>query len=310
MTLKNNIKVLVLGHNGFVGNAVINELSQRDIPHLGASKSTGLDLRFAGGLSSLIRDSGATAVINCAAHVGGIEYGLKNQEAIFSDNSRMTLNILEECSSTKVRLINPISNCAYPGEATIFRENEFWDGPVHDSVYSYAHTRRFLVAGSSIYQKNSGLDVMNIVFPNIYGPGDHLDPVRAHALGGIISRMIEDIRNEEKVFRVWGTGKPIREWMYISDAANALVNAVHSNSSLEILNLGIGKGISIAKLVTVVANHLGFDGQISFDESKPDGASEKIMEVMFGPEHLNWSPQVNFEDGVKLTTKWFLEQLT
>jgi GDP-L-fucose synthase len=310
MISKDNLVVLVLGNNGFVGKAVSAELLRRNIRHLGASKSAGLDLRLAGELTALIRTSGATTVINCAAHVGGIEYGLKNQEAIFSDNSRMTLNILEECSLTKVRLINPISNCAYPGEATIFREDEFWDGPVHDSVYSYAQTRRFLVAGSSVYQKNSSLDVINIVFPNIYGPGDHLDPVRAHALGGIISRMIKDIKNGEKEFMVWGTGTPIREWMYISDAANALVNAVYSNSSHEILNLGVGKGISIADLVAVVASHLGFDGQISFDGSKPDGASEKKMEVMFGPEHLNWSPQVNFEDGVKLTTKWFLEQLT
>ncbi len=304
------MKVLVLGDSGFVGNAVTAELRQRNIPHVGASRNTGFDLRKAGELSALIRTSGATAIINCAAHVGGIEYGLRNPEAIFSDNSRMTLNVLEECSIANVRLINPISNCAYPGDATIFRQNEFWDGAVHDSVYSYAQTRRFLVAGSSVYQQSCGLDVINIIFPNIYGPGDHLDPVRAHALGGIISRMIQVMKNGEKEFTVWGTGKPIREWMYISDAANALVNAVFSNSSHEALNLGIGKGISIANLVDTVAKYLDFHGHISFDESKPDGALKKIMEVDSGPVHLNWSPQVSFEDGVKLTTKWFLEQLT
>ena len=310
MTSKNNVRVLVLGDNGFLGKAVCAELLKRDISYLGASRSTGLDLRISGGLDALIRTSGATTVINCAAHVGGIEYGLRNQESIFSDNSRMTINVLEECSLTAVRLINPISNCAYPGEATIFRESEFWNGAVHDSVYSYAQTRRFLVAGSSIYQKNSGLDVLNIVFPNIYGPGDHLDPVKAHALGGIIARMIQNVKSGETEFKVWGTGRPIREWMYISDAATALVSAVYSDSSNEILNLGIGKGISIADLVDVVAKYIDFHGQITFDESKPDGAPEKIMEVTSGPEHLSWSPQVSFEDGVKLTTKWFLEQLT
>jgi GDP-L-fucose synthase len=310
MTSRDKMKVLVLGDSGFVGNAVTAELRQRNIPHVGASRNTGFDLRKAGELSALIRTSGATAIINCAAHVGGIEYGLRNPEAIFSDNSRMTLNVLEECSIANVRLINPISNCAYPGDATIFRQNEFWDGAVHDSVYSYAQTRRFLVAGSSVYQQSCGLDVINIIFPNIYGPGDHLDPVRAHALGGIISRMIQVMKNGEKEFTVWGTGKPIREWMYISDAANALVNAVFSNSSHEALNLGIGKGISIANLVDTVAKYLDFHGHISFDESKPDGALKKIMEVDSGPVHLNWSPQVSFEDGVKLTTKWFLEQLT
>jgi GDP-L-fucose synthase len=310
MISKDNLVVLVLGNSGFVGKAVTAELLRRNITHLGASKSTGLDLRLAGGLSALIRTSGATTVINCAAHVGGIEYGLKNQEAIFSDNSRMTLNVLEECSAVNVRLINPISNCAYPGEATIFRESDFWDGAVHSSVYSYAQTRRFLVAGSAIYQKNTGLDALNIVFPNIYGPGDHLDPVRAHALGGIISRMVVAIQNGNKKFTVWGSGRPIREWMYISDAANALVNAIYANASEHILNLGIGKGISISDLVDIVARHLNFHGQISFDESKPDGAPEKIMEVESGPELLNWSPQVSFEHGVKLTAEWYVQQLT
>lgn len=310
MISKDELVVLVLGHSGFVGKAVTAELLRRNIQHLGASKSTGLDLRLAGGLSALIRTSGATTVINCAAHVGGIEYGLKNQEAIFSDNSKMALNVLEECSAANVRLINPISNCAYPGEATIFRESDFWDGAVHSSVYSYAQTRRFLVAGSAIYQKNAGLDVLNIVFPNIYGPGDHLDPVRAHALGGIISRMVQAIQNGNKEFIVWGSGRPIREWMYISDAANALVNAIYADENEKILNLGIGKGISISELVYMVARHLDFHGQISFDESKPDGALEKIMEVGSGPEKLNWSSQVSFENGVKLTAEWYVEQLT
>jgi GDP-L-fucose synthase len=310
MTSKDNVHVLVLGDSGFVGKAVCAELLRRDIPYVGASRSTGLDLRLEGGLSSLIHTSGATTVINCAAHVGGIEYGRSNQEAIFLDNSKITLNVLQECSTAKVRLINPISNCAYPGAATIFRQNEFWDGAVHNSVYAYAQSRRYLVAGSSVYQKDSGLDVINIILPNIYGPGDHLDPVRAHALGGIVYRMIQVTKNGEKEFTVWGTGRPIREWMYISDAANALVNAVHSKSCHEILNLGIGKGISIANLVHIVAKHLDFRGQISFDEDKPDGAPEKIMEIGVGPEHLNWSPQISFEDGVKSTINWFLEQLT
>jgi GDP-L-fucose synthase len=309
MTSRDEMKVLVLGNSGFVGKAVSAELCRRNIPNVGASRNTGLDLRLAGELSALIRTSGATTIINCAAHVGGITYGLRNQEKIFLDNSRMSLNVLEECATASVRLINPISNCAYPGEATIFRQNEFWDGAVHESVYSYAQTRRFLVAGSSIYQKSCGLDVINIVFPNIYGPGDHLDPVRAHALGGIIYRMIQDLKNGEREFTVWGTGKPIREWMYISDAANALVNAVSCKPSHEILNIGIGKGISISDLVNVVARQLDFRGRILFDGGRPDGAPEKVMEVASGPAHLNWRPQTDFEDGVKLTTKWFLEQL-
>ena len=309
MILKNNLKVLVLGDTGFVGKAVCHELHQKNIPFLGASRDKGFDLRTPGVLSTLIQSSGATTVINCAAHVGGIEYGLKYQESIFSDNSKMTLNVLGECSLNQVRLINPISNCAYPGAATVFRESEFWHGSVHDSVYSYAQTRRFLVAGSYIYQRNSGLDVMNIVFPNIYGPGDHLDPVRAHALGGIIFRMIQGMKNDEQEFIVWGTGRPIREWMYISDAARALVNAIYSAPYREILNLGVGKGIAISELVKMVANYVDFRGKIFFDESKPDGAPEKIMEVTSGPGHLEWSPEVSFEEGVELTTKWFLKEL-
>jgi GDP-L-fucose synthase len=300
-----NDKVLLLGHSGFLGKAVSNQLTILDVPHTGISLSSGHDLRNPSILEKVIASESFTSIINCAAHVGGINYGQNNSKAIFVDNTLMNLNILSAASKYRIKLINPISNCAYPGHLQEYREKEFWNGQVHESVFAYATTRRQLVSGSMLYSQLENFPIINIATPNIFGPGDHLDPVRAHALGGMVYRMILAKRGNRATFEVWGTGKPIREWIYIDDVASALVKCLALNQSQSILNIGTSEGISIESLARQIQKLINFEGALIFDATKPDGAEKKIMIVEEAPKILDWRPMKIFDEGLLETVAWF-----
>jgi len=298
--------ILLLGDTGFLGTAVKKELDARKIPYFGASRKSGIDLREAKQILEIVRNNQFSSVINCAAHVGGINYGLKNQIAIFEDNLRINLVLLDIWSESRSRLINPISNCAYPGNLNRFSENRFWDGAVHESVYAYAHTRRTLVASTKIYAEFYNLEVSNLIFPNIYGPGERRDPEIAHALGGLVHRMIQAKQKNDERFVVWGSGFPVREWLFIEDAAHILVEASLCADSYPLRNFGIGEGISIFELARLIALKLDYHGSIEFDPTKPDGAPEKIMEINENYPSLTNHKYVELSVGIEKTISWYL----
>lgn len=298
-------KVLLLGHTGFLGSAVSSRLSTLGIPHTGISLSSGYDLRIPNILEEVLRSDNFTSVINCAAHVGGINYGQKNSQTIFEDNTVLNLHLLKAVSNHRIKLINPISNCAYPGHLEEYRESEFWNGQVHESVFAYATTRRQLVSGSILYSKIAGFNVINLAIPNIYGPGDHLDPVRAHALGGMLYRMIKAKRANQDFFEVWGSGKPIREWIYVDDVAAAVVKCLTINTNHYLINIGTNQGISISNLAAQIQEKIKFEGKVIFDITKPDGADKKLMIATEAPIILKWVPTMSFEDGLSKTVDWF-----
>ena len=300
-----NDKVLLLGDNGFIGSAVAKLLDSSGIEYKGVSRSSGYDLKDPRTLDEVISKNQFTAIINCAAHVGGIGYGQKYSKLILEDNTLMNLNIVTAAARFRLKLVNPISNCAYPGHLSEYRESHFWDGQVHESVFAYATTRRFLVDMSTLYSKLENFSVINIAIPNTFGPGDHLDPLRAHALGGMIYRALLSKKANQKNFTVWGSGKPIREWIFVDDVATALVNSLSVETSHSLINIGSGKGVSIKDLASRILEAIDFQGKLLFDLEKPDGANKKIMVIDKGPTILNWEPETNFEDGLMKTISWY-----
>jgi GDP-L-fucose synthase len=300
---------LVLGHTGFLGNAIFKRLQDLDIPVLGISRQNGHDLRNIDDLNRILDENSVEIVINCAAHVGGISYGLNNQPAIFRDNLLMSTSLLESLKFRNIKLVNPISNCAYPTKLSVYKEEEFWDGPIDESVLSYGLTRRALVVGSIAYTKSNMLNATNVALPNLYGPGDHLDPVRAHALGGLIFRTIHAKHRSEAFLSIWGTGRPVREWLYIDDAVEAILKFSSREESFELVNFGSGIGVSIADLASLIIEEVGFGGQLSFDESKPDGAMIKTMDAKKGCSIISYHPQIDLKEGLSRTVSWYQSEL-
>jgi GDP-L-fucose synthase len=298
--------ILVTGATGFLGSWVCKKLEQRNMVFVKTSLSMGVDLRNFEQCDDLFDKVKPDIVLHCASYVGGIQFGLKYPAEMFRNNLLISVNIFDSCINHKVkRLVNPISNCAYPGKSTIFKENEFWDGPLHDSVLVYGMARKITQVGATAYQKQYGLDTINLVLSNMYGPEDHFDEERSHALGALIMKMVEAKRKKQNSIVVWGTGKPVREWLYVDDGAEAMIRACNIPPYDDIINIGVTKGISIKEMAELIQQIAGYEGKLIFDTTKPDGAPYKTVDGTRGRELLGWQPQTRLEDGIKNTVEWY-----
>jgi GDP-L-fucose synthase len=301
--------ILVTGSTGFLGKRVCRQLEANNTPYFGTSRQNGLDLRDRQATLEFFRKNKPSQVLNCAAFVGGIQFGYKHPAELFHNNLQMTLNLLEAAHVSKVkRIVNPISNCAYPGAATFFKEEEFWDGPLHESVMVYGFARKASWVGAWAYAKQHGLDVVNLVLSNMFGPEDHFEEERSHALGALIMKMVRAKETEQKQVIVWGSGKPVREWLHVDDGAEAMVRALKVASTSEPINIGVGKGISIIEMATLIKELVGYEGELVLDTSKPDGAPYKTVDGSRGAAHFGWSPQRDFKQGITDAIQWYVEQ--
>jgi GDP-L-fucose synthase len=298
--------ILVTGASGFLGKRVCKLLDVRGLSYSATSRSiSGKDLRSQTDARDVFLAFHPTYVIHCASLGGGIQTNYDNPVGIFRDNLSMTMNVLDMASRTGVkRLVQPIANCAYPASASVFREAEFWDGPMHESVLVTGFTRKAAVVGAWAYKKQAGLDTLSLVLPNCYGIDDHLDPVRSHALGALVVKAIEAKAKGSEYLTVWGTGTPVREWLYADDAAEALIRGLTCPPHEGVVNVGVERGISVRELAELIAREAGFTGQLRFDASKPDGAAHKTLDCAIGRKLLGWSPQVDLHEGIRRTVSW------
>ena len=300
------MKVLLVGSSGFLGNHIKTILNNNEYETFEITGKKQIDITKYDKLDQHLSELKPDIVINCAAFVGGISYGYKYPARMLYENSTMAINLYRASQKNKVeKLINPISNCAYPGNLTTYKEDHFFDGPPDDSVYNYGVAKRLYVQlGNSFYQENNFSSV-NVVVSNMYGPNDHFDIERSHALGAIIKRVHDAKINNKKEVELWGTGKPIREWLYVDDGAKALIKSINLESGHHFFNVGVEKGISILELAEIIKDKIGWDGKFVFDTSKPDGVLEKKVDGTRGEEKLNWKPETSLIDGIQTTVNWY-----
>lgn len=301
--------ILVTGARGFLGSRVCANLADRGLSHM-MTDTRDTDLCYVPAVRTLFDAVRPTAVIHCASHSGGIGFNAENPASIFRENTRMGLNVIEACTEHKARLVSPIANCAYPGRATFFREAELEDGPCHPSVAQYGFTRRAMLVGAEAYREQFGLDAISLCLSNMFGPGDHLDEVRAHALGALVVKILRAKKDGASRVEVWGTGTPVREWLYVDDGAEALVRAVDCNPIEGLVNIGTGHGISVKHLAEMIQGEVGYEGRLFFDTTKPDGAPMKTVDGSRGERWLGWAPEVTLAEGIRRTVAWAREALS
>lgn len=304
------MKIVVFGHTGFAGRNVTDELSRQGVSFVGASLSTGLDLRDPAATAAFLREQQPTHIINCAAHVGSLNYVTEKAATVVADNSRMILGMYEavaqECPQALV--INPIANCAYPATADIFREDEWWNGHLHRSVLSYGTSRRLLWAAAECFQLQYGVRSIHLLTPNMYGPYDSTDPNKAHALNALISKFVKAEHTAQAELPVWGTGVAIREWLYAPDFAR-LVWDVLQNPDREGLaqptNLAQNDGLSVKELIGIIQEKFDYRGQLVWDTSKPDGAPKKVMDDKKFRQVFPEFAFTDFRVGIAETVKYY-----
>lgn len=304
-------RVFVAGGNGFLGKRVVKKIEQENIDFVSLSLRDGLDFRNFKQTKELFEKEKFDAVVNCAAFVGGIKFGYEKPGEIFYNNILMSTHLMEASRLTNVKkFINPISNCSYPAHLTKdFREEEWWNGSLHESVLVYGFVRKASWIQSWAYYKQYGLQSINLILPNMYGPGDHFDETRSHALGALIMKFVEAKKKNQPKVIVWGSGKPVREWLYVDDGAEILVKALKIEPTIQPINVGVGKGISVLELAELIKDIVGYEGEITLDESRPDGAPYKTMDNTKLKKIFNWTPPTNLKDGIKKTVEWYLNNV-
>jgi len=289
-----------------VGQNVMKKLKAQGLHAVSLDLASGHDFRDFKKTLEVFAKEKFDAVINCAAFVGGIQFGYQYPAELFYNNILMTTYLFEASRLNGVkRLVNPFPSCVYPEDLTYFKEEDLWQGPMHESVLSYAFTKKAgLVQGWS-YHRQYGFDSVHLILSNLYGPGDHFDEVRSHALGALVMKFVEAKKHHKPEVTVWGTGKPIREWLYVEDGAEAIVRALFIEPCIDPINIGLGKGISVADLAQVIKQEVGYEGNIVFDTSKQDGVFSKTSDNAKMREGFKWQPETSFKDGLKKTIDWY-----
>ena len=304
------MKIVLFGASGFAGRNVADMLRLHDIDFVGTSLSAGLDLRDTAATAAFLRAHQPTHIINCAAHVGSLNYVTEKAATVIADNSRMVLGMYEavaqECPQALV--INPIANCAYPATADIFREDEWWNGHLHRSVLSYGTSRRLLWATAECFEMQYGVKSIHLLTPNMYGPYDSTDPNKAHALNALISKFVKAEHTGQAELPIWGTGVAIREWLYAPDFGRMVWEVIQQPTRPGLqapLNVAQNDGLSVKALVDIIQSKFNYKGQLTWDVTKPDGAPKKVMDDTRFRQVFPEFKFTDFEEGIAETVKYY-----
>ncbi len=306
------MKITVLGGFGFVGQNVTEELKKRGFDPIQVSRRNGFDLMDSKTAKKKLKKIKPDVILNCAAHVGSLHYVIEYAADVVYDNLQIILNLYSILKDVcpDVTIINPLSNCSYPGKSDIQRESEWWNGAVHKSVASYGNTRRMIGVISECYNIQYSIRSINFLVPNAYGPGDYTDPNRTHALNGLIIRMYKAKINNDSQFEIWGTGKPIREWIYVKDIARILSTVINEKASqIEPINMGQKKGYSISDIAKIIKRLINYDGELVFNTEYQDGAPKKVLDDTTFRKRFPDFKFTDLEVGIRETIAYYKQKL-
>ncbi|MFX0084950.1 MAG: NAD-dependent epimerase/dehydratase family protein [Candidatus Hodarchaeota archaeon] len=299
-------KVLITGGTGFLGSNIVKRLKTSKCELL-LPRSKEYDLRYLDQAQQLIDNSSPDIIIHCAAKYGGIHVNKNNPAKIFVDNLLMNTNIFEASREKQdCKFIGIGSSCGYPGHIEDYmKEDQFYNGAPHESVFTYGYVKRMLAVQAWAFEKEYNFNSIHLILPNMYGPFDGFSHERSHAVAALIRRFVEisDVNSNEIV--VWGDGSPIREFLFVEDAVDAILVAASKLEGSSPLNIGTGKGTTIKRLVETISEIVQFKGNIIWDTTKPNGQPMKVMNNNRMIDLLGWRPQTSLREGLQKTIDWY-----
>ncbi len=298
--------VLLTGGRGFFGRRIAEALKAHGY-EVATPGRPDFDLLDAASVEKTLKAIRPQTVVHSAAYYGGLGICVAEPARIFHDNTLMAANILDALPKAGVkRFVSVGSACAYPSKVDgDMSEDDFWAGPLHPSVEAYGFMKKIQQVGAHAYAKQYGIKGQFPQITNLYGEHDVFTVYRSHVAAALIKRFADATLADAKEVVCWGTGSPIREFIYSGDAADAIARLMKTEYG-EPVNIGTGVGTSIKELAELTARLTGFKGKIVWDTAKPDGVMRKVLNVSRMRKILNWSPPHSLEAGLQKTIRWYM----
>lgn len=277
--ISSDLRIAILGGTGFAGHNVRNELESAGMTVGVFSRTSGCDLMDLSTTWTKLDQFRPNFIVNCAALVGSVNYVTDFAADVIDVNMRMLLTIYKVAQQLRdVIIINPIANCAFPGVMNEYKEENLWDGPIHPSVLSYGSTRRMMDALARCYHAQYGVRSCNLIVPNMYGPFDSTNFNKTHALNALVIKFVKAHKYGEPQVEVWGTGKPIREWLYVGDFARIIRRVIEGEQMfLEPVAIAQNHGLTVTELVEIIHRTVGYRGEVLYNTKYQDGSPKKVM---------------------------------
>jgi GDP-L-fucose synthase len=301
-------RVTVTGGAGFLGQHLVRRLerlgAQVFVPRQRDYNLTTLDACL-----RCLLEHPSDVVFHAAAYYGGIGINQTEPGTLYYTNLVMGANLFEAARLAKVGKVVAIGTaCSYPGylEGEL-KEVDLWAGPCHASVVNYGLTKKMLSVQAAAYKRQYGLDSIHLILTNLYGPGDSYNPERSHVVAALVRKFVEAEAAKAPSVEVWGTGKPVREFIYVEDCADAIILAAqHYNDVTLPLNIGTGIGTTIRELSEAVCDASDYQGKMVWNTDKPDGALKKVLDVTRMKTALEgWTPPTDLKAGLAKTVAWY-----
>ena len=301
-------QVLVTGGTGFVGRALLRELATRDIEAVAAPSSAEFDLTNPEDVGALFEKVRPDLVIHLAARVGGIGANRERPADLYLANLLMGTYVIEEArqrGTPKTVVAGTI--CSYPKFTPVpFHEAALWDGYPEETNAPYGVAKKALLVQAQANRAQYGQNVVYVMPTNLYGPGDKFHPAVSHVIPALIKKFVEAKERGDTEVEIWGTGSASREFLYVDDAARGIADAAERYEDGDPVNLGSGEEIPIKRLAELVAQTVGFDGDLRWDATKPDGQPRRQLDTSQAFERFGFRAQTPFADGLRRTVDWYL----
>jgi len=302
-------KILVCGGSGMVGSAILRRLTNKGYNQLLAPSSNELDARDTREVDAYLEQNRPQVAIIAAARVGGILANNSYPADFIYDNLMIEANLTHGAHKIDAqKLLFLGSTCIYPKFAPQpLKEEYLLSGPLEPTNEWYAVAKIAGIKLCEAYHIQHGRNFISAMPTNLYGPNDNFELKKSHVLPALIRKFHEAKVNGSEAVVIWGSGKPLREFLHVDDCAAACVYLLENYSESEIINIGVGQDLSILELARLVKSTVGFEGELTFDSSKPDGAPRKLLDVT-KINSLGWEASISLKEGVMSTYQWFLEQ--
>jgi GDP-L-fucose synthase len=300
-------KIYVAGHRGLVGSAIVRRLESEGYTNLVTRTSAELDLRDQAAVQAFFALEKPELVFLAAAKVGGILANSSFPAQFIYDNTMIAMNVINAAHDHGVRkLLNLGSSCIYPRLAEQpLREAALLTGPLEETNRAYAVAKIAAIELCDAYRTQYGDDFVSAMPTNLYGPGDNFDLQGSHVLPALLRKVVEAKERSADTVEIWGSGTPLREFLYVDDLAEACLFIVRNVSMPGPINVGTGQDVSIRELADVIADVVGYEGSFRYDASKPDGTPRKLMDVSLLAGQ-GWTASTGLRDGIQRTLDWYL----